>query len=83
MALWAGGDNFVKTIMRLAGENSFLEVIGDQRGCPTNADDLALASKGLLARYLRGICHVTNTGDCTWHEFAEAIVRRMDLSTPN
>ena len=78
-----GGNNFVKTILRLAGEKSFLEVVGDQRGSPTNGDDLALALKDLLASDLRGICHVTNTGDCTWHEFAEAIVSRMDHSTPN
>ena len=76
------GNNFVKTMMRLAGEKPFLEVVGDQRGCPTNADDLALAMKDLLASDLRGICHVTNRGDCTWHEFAEAIVRFMGLSTP-
>jgi dTDP-4-dehydrorhamnose reductase len=76
------GNNFVKTIMRLAGEKPFLEVVGDQRGCPTNADDLALVLKDLVASDLRGICHVTNTGDCTWHEFAEAIVSLMDLSTP-
>jgi dTDP-4-dehydrorhamnose reductase len=76
------GNNFVKTIIRLAAEKPFLEVVGDQRGCPTNADDLALALKDLLASDLRGISHVTNTGDCTWHEFAEAIVGLMDLSTP-
>lgn len=76
------GNNFVKTIMRLASEKPFLEVVGDQRGCPTNADDLAQALKDLVTSDLRGICHVTNTGDCTWHEFAEAIVRLMDLSTP-
>lgn len=76
------GNNFVKTIMRLAGEKPFLEVVADQRGCPTNADDLALALKDLVRSDLRGICHVTNTGDCTWHEFAEAIVRLMGLSTP-
>ena len=74
-------NNFVKTIMRLAREKPLLEVVGDQRGCPTNADDLALALKDLLANDLRGVCHVTNTGDCTWHEFAEAIVSLMDLST--
>ena len=73
------GNNFVKTIMRLAGEKAFLEVVGDQRGCPTNADDLALVLKDLLVNDLRGICHVTNTGDCTWHEFAEAIVGLMRL----
>ena len=76
------GNNFVKTIMRLAAEKPFLDVVGDQRGCPTNADDLALALKDLLKSDLRGICHVTNTGDCTWHEFAEAIVNRMNLSIP-
>jgi dTDP-4-dehydrorhamnose reductase len=76
------GNNFVKTIMRLAGEKPFLEVVGDQRGCPTNADDLALALNDLLTSDLRGICHVTNTGDCTWHEFAEAIIGLMDFSIP-
>jgi dTDP-4-dehydrorhamnose reductase len=76
------GNNFVKTIMRLAAEKPFLDVVGDQRGSPTNADDLALALKDLLKSDLRGICHVTNTGDCTWHEFAEAIVNRMELSIP-
>lgn len=76
------GNNFVKTIMRLAHEKPFLEVVGDQRGCPTNADDLAPVLKDILASDLRGICHVTNTGDCTWHEFAEAIVSLMGRSTP-
>lgn len=76
------GSNFVKTIMRLAGEKPFLEVVGDQRGSPTNAGDLAFALKDLLVSDLQGICHVTNTGDCTWHEFAEAIVSLMELSTP-
>jgi len=75
-------NNFVKTIMRLAGEKPFLEVVADQRGCPTNADDLALVLKDLVASDLQGICHATNTGDCTWHEFAEAIVSFMGLSTP-
>jgi len=76
------GNNFVKTMMKLAVEKPFLEVVGDQRGCPTNADDLARALKDLAASDLRGICHVTNTGDCTWHEFAEAIVSLMGLSIP-
>jgi dTDP-4-dehydrorhamnose reductase len=76
------GNNFVKTIMRLAAEKPFLDVVGDQRGCPTNADDLALVLKDLVKSNLRGICHVTNTGDCTWHEFAAAIVGLMGLSIP-
>ncbi len=77
----AGGHNFVKTIMRLAGEKPLLEVVADQRGCPTYAVDLAHAMKKLLVSEARGLCHVTNSGDCTWHEFAEAIVQRMGLAT--
>lgn len=76
------GNNFVKTMMKLAVEKPYLEVVGDQRGCPTNADDLAQGLKDLVASDLRGICHVTNSGDCTWHEFAEAIVSLMGLSIP-
>jgi len=75
-----GGPNFVKTIMRVATQQPFLEVVMDQRGCPTNADELAMALTKLMASDLRGICHVTNRGDCTWHEFAEAIVRCMGLA---
>lgn len=75
------GQNFVKTIMRLANEKPVLEVVADQRGCPTNAEDLARAMGRLLALDARGLCHVTNGGDCTWHDLAEAIVRQMGLST--
>lgn len=76
------GQNFVKTIMRLATEKPQLDVVADQRGCPTNAEDLACVLRDLLMSDLRGVCHVTNTGDCTWHEFAEAIIRFMGISTP-
>lgn len=81
---WLYGDagtNFVKTIIRLANEKPELEVVADQRGCPTYADDLARAIQQLLGNDMQGICHVTNSGDCTWYEFAEAIVRQMGLST--
>ena len=75
------GHNFVKTIIRLANEKPVLEVVADQRGCPTLADDLAPAIGRLLASDMRGLCHVTNDGDCTWHQFAEAIVHQMGLTT--
>lgn len=69
------GPNFVKTIMRVAQERPVLEVVDDQRGCPTYAEDLAQALSQLALSDLRGICHVTNSGDCSWFEFAQAIVR--------
>ncbi len=75
------GANFVKTILRFAAEKPYLDVVADQRGCPTFARDLAEAIRDLLAVDLRGICHITNGGDCTWHEFAEAIVQLAGLPT--
>lgn len=70
-----GGKNFVKTIMRLAGERPTLEVVADQWGCPTFADDLAHALRDLIFSRLTGLCHVTNSGSSTWYEFADTIVR--------
>ena len=75
------GSNFVKTIVRLAHERSLLEVVTDQRGCPTYAEDLAKALQPLLRSDRHGIYHVTNAGDCSWHEFAQAIVGHMGVST--
>jgi dTDP-4-dehydrorhamnose reductase len=69
------GSNFVKTIMRLAQERPVLEVVADQRGCPTYAEDLALALRQLAFGELQGICHVANGGQCSWYELAQAIVR--------
>lgn len=68
------GHNFVKTIMRLAQERPVLEVVADQRGCPTYAEDLARALRQLAFSDLQGLCHVTNGGDCSWYELAQAIV---------
>lgn len=76
------GKNFVKTIVRLASEKPELRVVADQRGCPTLAGDLAEALAKLLAVDLRGVAHATNSGDCTWHEFASAIVALMGAAVP-
>lgn len=76
------GKNFVKAIMRAAQEQSVLHVVQDQRGCPTYAKDLADAFVSLLDRDVEGILHVANRDNCTWHEFAEAIVQEMGLSIP-
>nr|MBI3614432.1 dTDP-4-dehydrorhamnose reductase [Nitrospirota bacterium] len=76
------GKNFVKTIMRLAVEQPELRVVADQRGSPTHAGDLAEVLARLTTVPLRGIAHATGSGDCTWHEFACAIVALMGRSVP-
>jgi dTDP-4-dehydrorhamnose reductase len=78
----AQGRNFVKTIMRLAATQPALRVVADQRGCPTHAGDLAVALARILQTDLTGIVHATGAGDCTWHEFASAIVAEMGLAVP-
>jgi dTDP-4-dehydrorhamnose reductase len=76
----AQGKNFVTTIMRLASAQPELRVVADQRGCPTHAGDLAEAVAKMLETDLTGIVHATGAGDCTWHEFACAIVAQMGVT---
>ena len=76
------GKNFVNTVMRLAMEQPELRVVADQRGCPTNAADLAQSLAKMLTLDIRGIVHATGTGDCTWYELASVIVSAMGRQTP-
>jgi dTDP-4-dehydrorhamnose reductase len=78
----ATGQNFVRTMLRLAETRSEISVVADQIGRPTPADDLAEAVLGVAANLLaergepalRGIFHVGGTGDViSWAGFAEAI----------
>lgn len=67
------GKNFVRTITRLAREKPQLKVVADQFGRPTSAQHLAATSLALLERGASGTYHVTDGGQCSWHEFAVAI----------
>ncbi|MGD1154279.1 MAG: dTDP-4-dehydrorhamnose reductase [Terriglobia bacterium] len=69
------GKNFVATILKLAREREELRVVSDQRGSPTYTRHLALKLAQLLWTKAYGIYHVTGTGECSWFEFAQAIVR--------
>jgi dTDP-4-dehydrorhamnose reductase len=71
------GKNFVKSIMRVARIEPILKVVNDQSGCPTYVQDLAAAVASLAGKDVDGVIHVTNRGQCTWYEFAQAIVREM------
>ncbi|MGB2604872.1 MAG: dTDP-4-dehydrorhamnose reductase [Candidatus Sulfotelmatobacter sp.] len=77
----AGGKCFPDTILKLAASRPALDVVDDQRGCPTYTTDLARAIIQLCRKNAGGIVHVTNAGDCTWFEFAQEIVRNAGLST--
>ena len=76
-----GGTSFVDKIMKLAGQQGSLRVVDDQRGSPTYARDLAAPIIAIIERGLTGIYHVSNSGSCSWFDFAGAIfaMRGMDV----
>ncbi len=74
------GTNFVRTMLALNETRDEVPVVADQRGRPTSAHDLADALLKVAVRLreesspaLRGIFHMTNAGEATWADFAEAI----------
>ena len=68
------GKNFVKTILKLTSEWPEIRVVNDQFGTPTYAWDLAETLVKLTHFYTRnGIWHYTNSGQCSWYQFARAI----------
>ncbi|MBN2664437.1 MAG: dTDP-4-dehydrorhamnose reductase [Bacteroidales bacterium] len=74
------GNNFVKTIIKIANQNPTIKVVFDQIGTPTNAADLALAVLKIASDSLdtnavkSGIYHFSNEGVCSWYDFAKTIV---------
>src|SRR5579863_1349962 len=75
-----GGKCFPDTILKLAASRPTLDVVNDQRGCPTYSVDLARAIIEMCRRNASGIAHVTNAGDCSWFEFAREIVKDAGLT---
>lgn len=73
------GNNFVKTIIRLAGERNELRIITDQKGAPTYAGDIAQALLKIIECLDKGqtdwgTYHYTGTPALSWYEFAKKIV---------
>jgi len=73
--------NFVKTILRLAGEREQIRVVADQRACPTAARDLAESCLQIAARCALGpervsfgTYHYAGLGHASWYEFAHTIL---------
>ncbi|ADK13616.1 dTDP-4-dehydrorhamnose reductase [Clostridium ljungdahlii] len=68
------GKNFVYTILKAAKERGHLDVVNDQRGNPTNAEDLAYHILKLALTDEYGVYHCTGNGECSWYDFACKIV---------
>jgi dTDP-4-dehydrorhamnose reductase len=73
------GQNFVKTILRLARERKELNIVNDQRGCPTAAKEIAQMLYALIEKIdsgeqAWGTYHFCNGPSTNWYDFAKAIV---------
>lgn len=72
------GKNFVRTMLNLADTRPEINVVADQKGCPTWAHDLANALVALIDKNgkneIHETFHFTNEGQITWHDFATAII---------
>jgi dTDP-4-dehydrorhamnose reductase len=72
------GHNFLKTMLRLAEDNSEIRVVADQVGSPTYAWDLAQVTRAIVDSVVRGddcfgLYHAVNNGVTSWHGFATKI----------
>lgn len=77
------GHNFCKTMLRLGAERSELSVVSDQSGTPTSALDLARVVFQMIQSGLPEtpeLFHVSNTGQCSWADFAREIFSQKGLS---
>lgn len=73
------GNNFVKTMLRLGKERGEVGVVHDQVGSPTYTVDLASFLVELVQSEEYGIYHASNSGVCSWYEFAVEIFKQAQL----
>jgi len=76
-----GGKCFPDTILKLAEKQGQLDVVADQRACPTYTIDLARAIIELCRKNAAGTIHATNQDACSWFDFATEIIRESGLNT--
>ena len=78
----AHGKNFIKTMLRVSETRDSVSVVGDQRGSPTGAADLAQALAMITVRLVEdasassGVFHFSNAGDISWADFATEIFQQ-------
>ena len=78
----ASRTSFPEKILRAAARQSQIKVVADQIGSPTFTKDLATAIRDLIRSDARGILHITNSGSCSWFEFAKEVLLRGGRKTP-
>jgi dTDP-4-dehydrorhamnose reductase len=76
------GGNFVETIIRMAKDNKEMSIVNDQVFSPTYTPDLSQRIADLIESEYYGIIHITNSGICSWYEFAAEILKLAGSSTP-
>jgi len=69
------GNNFVKTMLRLAETKDEINVVGDQIGSPTYTADLSILLCDMIMSEKYGVYHATNEGFCSWAELAREIMQ--------
>ena len=76
------GNNFLKTMLRLASERTSLSVVSDQIGTPTYAVDLAEVLLKIITSETTtfGIYNFSNEGQCSWYEFAQEIFLQKEVA---
>ena len=77
------GPNFVKAILGQVGKKKELEVVADQVGNPTYTPDLSEALARLVESGAGGIYHVSNSGSCSWFEYAKKILELAGVDDIN
>lgn len=77
------GNNFIQTMLRLAGQRDSLRVVDDQMGSPTYTRDLAEAITELVEKPAYGTYHLTNSDCCTWFTFAQEIFKIAGVNNIN
>lgn len=73
------GNNFVKTMLKLAETKNHLCVVNDQFGSPTYTVDLAKLLADMIATEKYGVYHASNEGFCAWSDFAREIFEQAGL----
>lgn len=74
------GGNFVETMLKLAAQKKTIRVVADQIVTPTSTADLAERLVPLIESENYGLYHMTNTGQCSWHEFAAEVFRLAKIT---